>query len=637
LPPRRNNFDFSRAVKKSNFLFSAGKQLLRSPLTFLAGWIRVVSVLTVSFVSWTLYRVPRRYLSRRLGVLPGAFRRFFIGLAGRVRAGASAVLQGRRAFAGRVVPRSAACGRGAGIWLWLRVESAIAVGDRFLVRTAGKLDEWSEPVLVAVRWACLRAGVPVLAGCRSAGCRLSGWAARYGRALGERYRSCRFASLPPVYQLISAVVALAMVLVPYELVWGKNALVVTAGGQVIGQVASQDEVWVALQELEEDNAHLYGLPVAPIDKIDLVPIHSDSQLIAGDGLRSALARHVRFGVSGAGISVNGQVKVVLLDQAVAEKTLQDFTARYQANGASVRFEEAVAVVPVTVPAPQVVSEQDALALLGGSVVKPATYTVKNGDTLWQLAQTLHIGVSTLASDNPGMDINHLGIGEVINLDRVSQLVNVLATYQATIDEAVPYQVQWQKDSNLGYGQTELAQSGRPGREQVLALVTEENGSEIKRQVLQRQVLAAPVPEIERTGGDIQIASRGGDYHGGRLIWPASGSITSPFGMRTIFGRREFHAGIDIGAGYGQPVVAAAPGVVTFTGWESGYGRTVMVSHGNGLSTLYAHLSSIVVNQGQSVRQGQELGRVGETGDATGPHVHFEVHENGTPVNPVYFL
>ena len=117
-----------------------------------------------------------------------------------------------------------------------------------------------------------------------------------------------------------------------------------------------------------------------------------------------------------------------------------------------------------------------------------------------------------------------------------------------------------------------------------------------------------------------------------LIWPVNGPVVSPFGMR--WGR--LHAGIDIGVGYGTPIHAAASGTVIFAGWMGGYGNFVIVDHGGGLSTGYAHQSSIAVGGG-SVSQGLVIGYVRCTGHCFGPHLHFEVRINGSPVDPLGYL
>ncbi|MFN2587685.1 MAG: murein hydrolase activator EnvC [Actinomycetota bacterium] len=127
--------------------------------------------------------------------------------------------------------------------------------------------------------------------------------------------------------------------------------------------------------------------------------------------------------------------------------------------------------------------------------------------------------------------------------------------------------------------------------------------------------------------------------GGQLLFPAAGPITSPYGYRThpIFGDRRLHTGIDIGAGYGAPVVAADAGTVVFAGVMSGYGNVIAVDHGGGLATTYNHLSAFYVGSGQIVSRGSSIGAVGCTGYCTGPHLHFEVRVNGSPVDPMPYL
>jgi murein DD-endopeptidase MepM/ murein hydrolase activator NlpD len=122
----------------------------------------------------------------------------------------------------------------------------------------------------------------------------------------------------------------------------------------------------------------------------------------------------------------------------------------------------------------------------------------------------------------------------------------------------------------------------------------------------------------------------------KLVQPVVGRIVSQFGMRfhPILKINRLHAGVDFGAETGTPIVAAAAGVVAYAGTMRGYGNVVVVDHGGGLSTLYAHCSALLVPEGITVEQGKVIARVGATGLATGPHLHFEVRRNGTPINPI---
>ena len=121
------------------------------------------------------------------------------------------------------------------------------------------------------------------------------------------------------------------------------------------------------------------------------------------------------------------------------------------------------------------------------------------------------------------------------------------------------------------------------------------------------------------------------------IWPVVGIITSDYGWRRIRGRRDFHAGVDIGAPYGSRVVATAPGYVLFVGRVKGYGNTVVIYHGYGYVTLYAHMSSIIVKRGDIVSKNRVIGYVGSSGRTTGPHLHYEVIKYGVRQNPIVYL
>jgi murein DD-endopeptidase MepM/ murein hydrolase activator NlpD len=151
-----------------------------------------------------------------------------------------------------------------------------------------------------------------------------------------------------------------------------------------------------------------------------------------------------------------------------------------------------------------------------------------------------------------------------------------------------------------------------------------------------------VRESEQLGALIRqkIAASTGIVRGtGRFVFPANANISSGFGNRIhpILGYSRFHAGIDFAASYGSTIRAADSGRVIFSGWYGGYGQAVIIDHGNGVSTLYAHASRLFVKEGQNVQQGQSIAAVGSTGLSTGPHLHFEVRQNGNPVNPMAYL
>lgn len=126
---------------------------------------------------------------------------------------------------------------------------------------------------------------------------------------------------------------------------------------------------------------------------------------------------------------------------------------------------------------------------------------------------------------------------------------------------------------------------------------------------------------------------------GSMIWPLDGEITSEYGWRyhPIFGDSRFHSGLDIAGEYGLTIIAAASGTCIYSGWIDGYGYTIMIEHGGGLETLYAHNDGLLVEEGQVIMQGQAIAICGSTGNSTGPHCHFEVREYGETVSPYNYL
>ena len=211
---------------------------------------------------------------------------------------------------------------------------------------------------------------------------------------------------------------------------------------------------------------------------------------------------------------------------------------------------------------------------------PATHTVVAGDTLWAIAMSAGLRVEVLAAANHLSETSALRPGMVLTVPSTS------------VRAAAPRR----------------AASART----LAALRT-----------------AALVPSRAALGAAEHLA----------LLWPSGGIVTSRFGWRVhpIFGGREFHTGMDIATRYGSPVVAARAGIVRFVGWKSGYGRIVVLEHDGGIETAYSHLSAALVNPGERVAQGQMIGRVGNSGWSTGPHLLFEVRRNGVPVDPAPYL
>lgn len=179
------------------------------------------------------------------------------------------------------------------------------------------------------------------------------------------------------------------------------------------------------------------------------------------------------------------------------------------------------------------------------------------------------------------------------------------------------------------GQKKVKVEGKDGEAQITASVVYVDGREQSRQVLSRIVVSEPVTKVTRVGTKpIPPKSPTGTF-----MRPFRGIVTSNYGYRGS----EFHTGVDFAGPYGSTIVASDGGTVVFSGWKGNYGYCVIISHGNGLETLYGHCSKLLVSKGQKVAKGESIAKLGSSGRSTGPHVHFEVRKNGNHVNPWNYI
>ncbi len=249
-----------------------------------------------------------------------------------------------------------------------------------------------------------------------------------------------------------------------------------------------------------------------------------------------------------------------------------------------------------------------------STSRRAIHTVRAGETLWDIAQRYGVTIDVIEQANKLPDRDRLWPGQKL----VIPLEHAVDT--ASWDRPEP-RPQGSSVYVVRPGDTISGIARRFGVP-VNTLATANGLTNIHSiRVGQRLVIPGSGGAISRVR---QVAG---------MMWPSRGKLTSGFGRRW----RRHHTGIDLAGPIGTPIYAARDGRVIFAGWYYGYGLTVIIDHGSGMTTLYGHASRILVRAGQVVRQGQLIARVGRTGYTTGPHLHFEVRIRGTPVDPLRYL
>ena len=275
------------------------------------------------------------------------------------------------------------------------------------------------------------------------------------------------------------------------------------------------------------------------------------------------------------------------------------------------------------------------------------YSVQPGDTISGIAQKFGISTAKVYELNPSV-AERIHVGDSILISAEVNFVRVQVTRTEVRTVSVPYQTVKVETASLYKGVNKTVQKGVNGEQQVTELVTYIDGVKVAVKEVSRVTTREPVSEKIQVGtknyassyGTVSYSSGGSvTSYGGRFVWPAIGAYSVSSG----FGGRRNHGGIDIvrpgGNSTGATIVAAASGTVVSASYHGSWGYNVLIDHGNGLSTRYAHMlpGSFKVSAGQHVSAGQAIGNIGSSGNVTGPHLHFEVYANGRRVNPMNYL
>jgi murein DD-endopeptidase MepM/ murein hydrolase activator NlpD len=410
-------------------------------------------------------------------------------------------------------------------------------------------------------------------------------------------------------------------------------------GNVVGQVASKSVVTEAMNEAQERAEAAYGLDVvAAYNTVEVKAVHNFSKdTMTDEEVALVINEQVDWVAAGATLNVNnGEYKFTVATvedgQAVLDKLKESALANQgDATIKSVEFLEDVTLESGNVKIGDVQTPAEIVATVQAGKEAIKTHTVAKGESFWTVAKNHGVTVSELQKLNPDVNPDRLKIGQVLNLTWLEPLINVVVVKEVTVEESIAYATEYKETANLYRGETQVVKKGTNGKKMVTYEVKETSGAVVEKTTLNEIVISEPVSAVVNKGTKaVALSSRSGD---GILNWPMSGKITSPYGTRSS----GFHSGIDIGGKIGRGVYAAAGGKVVLSSWYYAYGNCILIDHGNGMKTRYAHLSAYKVKVGDTVERGQLIGLCGNTGRSTGPHLHFEVIVNGSTKNPINYL
>lgn len=432
------------------------------------------------------------------------------------------------------------------------------------------------------------------------------------------------------------------------LIFGNNfalALKVSYNGDVVGYVNNEKEIDEVVNKVEGDMQNRigenYALKKAPEYSITVVKKENISE---EDTLYNEFINKAKEDVGNSyGLIVDGKLIGTYPEKEPLQKILDDIINPYKSEGDNVEFIKDVKVVKGMYPETAAKSIDEFKTMINTRSAN-SVYTVEEGDNLITIAKKIGLTYSDLKKLNPDINETRMQIGSKINIARPELYLGVKKVKEVLYTEPIPYDTKKQETSSLYKGQTKIKKEGELGKREVLKKVTYIDGVEDSKEELSSKILKEPEDRVLLVGTKKRPSSSsyssgsykdsGSGYGTGSLMRPVSGGyISSPYGYRS----RGYHPAIDIACPRGTRISAADSGTVTFAGRRGSYGKLVIINHGNGIVTWYAHCSSINVRAGQKVSKGQKIAAVGSTGNSTGNHVHFEVHVNGRTQNPLRYI
>ncbi len=402
-------------------------------------------------------------------------------------------------------------------------------------------------------------------------------------------------------------------------------------------------------EQDADDGYTYGLK----QELMFIPERVFNNQTNHDQILESLDEVIVIEVKATVLALGDQVVGYFANEDMVEQTLFDYKAKYvdedileqleeqdtdeveletgETKVLDVSLSEEVSLSGEVVAKDQLLSVEDGVELLEKGTLEELIHEVSEGDTLSSIAAAYDLTTETLLDLNDELDEDSLlQLEQELNVTDYVAFADVIVYEEELVEETISYQTEIEESEELYRGESETKQEGQDGEKEVHYAIERVNGEVSERETINEEIVKEAVDEIIVEGTKV-IDSRGtGDF-----VWPAVGGyISSQYGPRW----GSFHSGIDIARPSNRDILATDNGTVEKISYDAnGYGHYIVINHNNGYKTLYAHLEQVDVSVGQTVPKGSKIGVMGTTGRSTGVHLHFEVSENGTTINPNHVL
>ena len=411
-------------------------------------------------------------------------------------------------------------------------------------------------------------------------------------------------------------------------------------GQDLGFISLESDVDEAEMEVQKRISYVDGNEMVSFTpKLSIRVVNDSSVFIDTSELADKMIINSESELTNAyGFYIDDEFYGAVTETGEIESELAAMLSEYSSNGyGDVAFVKKTSFTEGLYLADSVVDSAQIITMLRGSTEANKPYTIAEGDTPETIAQTYAVDVNELLSLNPVLSESCIA-GIKIEIPGKESFMPIAYSVLKASENEVPYESINIDDNTLARGKTKVKVKGANGKTKTVDKITYVDGNETARETVSTEVLVEPVTEQISVGTAVEQYPS--SYYNGVVDADGSGNFIRPIagGYVSCFFGSGGHKGIDIaGIDFGTDIHAADAGTVIVAGSHPSYGNYVMIDHGNGFVTLYAHASSLCVTAGQKVASGDLIAHVGNTGNSYGKHLHFEIRYNNAYTNPLYYV
>ncbi len=402
----------------------------------------------------------------------------------------------------------------------------------------------------------------------------------------------------------------------------------------IAVVESRADFDAAVEDIDSKYSDYLSGSVLDTEAVLLLKIVPNSKISTDEQLENGIKSVSDQMTECYSLKIDGEIVAGFNKAGEAEKAVEMFTGKFitdeQLAGGEYTYSylNDIEYGKDYVPSALLMDAYAACMMLDNTEVKYGTYEVKENDSIKSVMDAFGMTKREFKMLNPfvGDDLNGV---KLVNIREVLPALMVMTTQKLEYDETIPFKTEKMEDASAYEGSAKIVQEGKEGVTHIVENIERINGIRTSKNIVANNVVEDSVTQLVLVGTKERPAGVGT----GTFLRPYYGSISSRYGSR----RSGFHTGVDFCGTVGDNIVAADSGTVVFSGWSGGYGNIVKIDHNNGYVTYYAHCNSLVAQVGQKVEKGEVIAKLGNTGNSTGPHVHFEIIKDGQTLNPMDYV